>query len=51
MTTTAPRTEQPWSKIHGDFKTKGADGVRRVLMLNPATGATELVPWVGPRKR
>jgi hypothetical protein len=38
---------KPWSKVHRDHKTV-IDGVRMVIVLNPATGATELVPWKGP---
>lgn len=33
-----------WAKKHRDFKGKGADGVRRMNYLNPATGATESWP-------
>lgn len=33
-----------WKHTHRDYRGRGPDGVRRVLHLNPETGATESWP-------
>ncbi len=36
-----------WKNTHPDYKGVGEDGVKRVLYLNPKTGATESWPLSG----
>jgi hypothetical protein len=33
-----------WNRTHPDYRTVTADGRRAILYLNPATGATVLIP-------
>ena len=44
LTEVAPDARAIWNATPRDYRSVGADGVRRVLFLNPATGGTELWP-------
>ena len=37
-------TQKEWQAKHNDFKSIGADGIKRILKLDPETGATILIP-------